>query len=146
LSEPMMIKSPVVFVVGVLRTLGTPLRDTVQTSALHNMTQEPYHPPNVAGWDGGLSWMTTTTSVARFQLVVSCQQLLPTVADVPTETYQQAYLRAYLTVGSPWLSPQTQAILAHFAQQAPAGTAAQRQARFYALCQLMLGGPDGQVM
>jgi uncharacterized protein (DUF1800 family) len=146
LDEPTMIKPPVLYTVGLLRALGAPLRDSVQTNALSDMQQQPYHPPNVAGWDGGLSWMTTTTSVARFQLVGSCQRLLPQPADVPAETPQQAFLRAYVAAGSPWLSAQTRSILSSFAQQVPAGTATQRVERFMALVELILGGPDGQVM
>jgi uncharacterized protein (DUF1800 family) len=146
LEEPTMIKPPVVYTAGLLRTLGAPLRDTVQTNALDAMTQQPYHPPNVAGWEGGLSWMTTTTSVARFQLVVSLQKLLPTPADVPGESAQQAFDRAYTACGSPWLSAQTSSILASYAQQAPSATANQRIERYLALCELILGGPDGQVM
>ena len=100
----------------------------------------------VAGWEGGLSWMTTTTSVARFQLVVSLQRLFPTPADVPVETAQQALDRAYAACGSPWLSAQSRSILVAYAQQAPATTASQRIERYMALCELILGGPDGQVM
>ncbi len=146
IDEPTMIKSPVVYTVGLLRALGAPLRDSVQTDALYDMQQQPYHPPNVAGWEGGLSWMTSSTSVARFQVVGSLQKLLPEPGDVPGETPQQAFARAYGTAGSPWLSAPTRSILTTYAQQAPAGTAVQRIERFSALVELMLGGPDGQVM
>src|SRR6202011_5039552 len=100
--------------------------DLVQTNALYDMQQQPYHPPNVAGWEGGLSWMTSSTSVARFQLVASLQKLLPAPADVPGETPQQAFARAYAASGSPWLSAPTRSILTTYAHQAPAGTAVQR--------------------
>jgi uncharacterized protein (DUF1800 family) len=146
LDEPTMIKFPVAYAVSLLRTLGAPLRDTVQTNALGDMQQQPYHPPNVAGWEGGQSWMSTTTSVARFQLVVTLQQLLPPPADIPAETPQQALARAYAACGSPWLSAQSRSILAAYAQQAPAATASQRVERYLALGELILGGPDGQVM
>src|SRR6202011_1496543 len=52
LGEPAMIKSPVVYLVGVLRATGAPLQ-AVQTDALGDMLQQPYHPPNVGGWAGG---------------------------------------------------------------------------------------------
>jgi uncharacterized protein (DUF1800 family) len=146
LNEPTMIKPPVVYTVGLLRALGAPLRDNWQTAPLYNMQQQPYHPPNVAGWEGGLSWMTTSTSSARFDLVVRCQQLLPVLADIPVEPPQAALTRAYVTCGAPWLSPQTWASLLAFAQQAPVKTAAQRRARQYAMQAFILGGPDGQVM
>jgi uncharacterized protein (DUF1800 family) len=146
LSEPTMTKPPIVYAVGVLRALGAPLRDTAQTSALYDMQQQPYHPPNVAGWEGGLSWMTTSTSSARFDLVVRSQGLLPATLDVPNETPQAAFARAYATCGSPWISPATRQYLLSYSQQAPTRTVAQRRERQYALCAFILGGPDGQVM
>jgi uncharacterized protein (DUF1800 family) len=146
LGEPTMIKPPVVYAVGVLRALGAPLRDRWQTDALNRMQQQPYHPPNVAGWEGGLSWMTTSTSSARFDLVVRCQALLPPVTDIPRETPQQALARAYSTCGSPWISGIAYATLLSYAQHAPTATAAQRRERQYALQAFILGGPDGQVM
>jgi hypothetical protein len=141
-----MIKPPVVFTVGVLRALGAPLRDSWQTSALYNMQQQPYHPPNVAGWEGGLAWMNTGTSTARFDLIVRCQQLLPAVADVPHETPQEALARAYAACGSPWISAAAVSALLAYAQQAPTNTAARRRERQYALQAFILGGPEGQVM
>jgi uncharacterized protein (DUF1800 family) len=146
LEEPTMIKSPVVYTVGLQRTLGAPLRDTVQTGALGNMQQQPYHPPNVGGWEGGASWMTTGTALARFAMVVSAQSLLPEVQDMPGESAQAAYERAYAAAGSPWLSSSTAATLQAYAAKAPTATAAQRRERQYALMAFMLGGPDGQVM
>jgi uncharacterized protein (DUF1800 family) len=145
LAEPTMTKPPVLYAVGVLRTLGTPLHDRVQTDALFNMQQQPYHPPNVAGWEGGLSWLTTATSVARFGLITRSLASLP-IADVPGETAQAALDRAYATAGSPWVSATTRAALLAYSQQLPAGTVAQRRARQYALITFILGGPDGQVM
>ena len=140
-----MIKSPVVYLVGVLRATGAPL-EAVQTDALSDMLQQPYHPPNVAGWPGGLSWMTTGTSVARFSLIPECQGVMDQVADVPGETPAQSFARAYAAVGSPWLSTATRDVLAELAALAPASTAPERLERQYALRSLMLGGPDGQVM
>ena len=145
LDEPTMIKSPVVYTVGVLRATGAPL-EAVQTDALADMQQQPYHPPNVAGWPGGLAWMTTGTSVARFSLVPECQGVMAALTDIPAETPAQAFARAYAAVGSPWLSAATQATLQELAAVAPATHAGQRLERQYALRSLMLGGPDAQVM
>ncbi|MCL2769740.1 MAG: DUF1800 domain-containing protein [Solirubrobacterales bacterium] len=146
LEEPTMIKPPVVYTVGMLRTLAAPLRDSVQTDSLGAMEQQPYHPPNVAGWEGGLSWMSTGTSVARFEAFVRCQALLGEVVDVPGEGAQAAYERAHAAVGAPWLSEHTATALRAYASKAPAASAAQRRERQYALMTFMLGGPDGQVM
>ena len=145
LDEPTMIKSPVVYVVGVLRATGAPL-EAVQTDALSDMLQQPYHPPNVAGWPGGLSWMTTGTSIARFSLIPECQGVMAALTDVPGETPSAAYARAYAAVGSPWLSPATQAVLQQLAATSPTTHKSQRLELQYALRSLMLGGPDGQVM
>lgn len=146
LNEPPLTKPPVVYTVGVLRALGVPLRDTWQTTALYNMQQQPYHPPNVAGWEGGLAWMNTSTSAARFDLIMRCQGLVPEVADVPNETPQQAFDRAYQACGSPWIAPATKSQLLAYAGSAPTSTAAKRRERQYALRAFILGGPDGQVM
>ena len=68
------------------------------------------------------------------------------VEDLPKETWEQAYGRAYESVGAPWLSTQTQALLLAYARAAPASTPSLRRQRIYSLQASMLGGPDGQVM
>jgi uncharacterized protein (DUF1800 family)/chitodextrinase len=155
LDEPNMIKAPVVFAVGVLRLMGAPLRWFFQYQGLTNMQQRPYDPPNVAGWEGGLAWLNTTTAQARFDYVKACQYLkhnpngypgAQAVADVPGETPQQAYDRAYAAVGSPWLAAATRTQLLAFAQAQPATTVTQRAWLQYALRALILGGPDAQAM
>jgi len=145
LDEPTMIKAPIVYAVGVLRATGAPL-GAAQVAALYYMQQQPYHPPNVAGWPGGLAWLTTGTSAARFSLIPDCQGLMAPLTDIPTESAADAYARAYAACGSPWLAPATQTLLQTLAAQAPVKTPAQRIERQYALRSLILGGPDGQVM
>jgi uncharacterized protein (DUF1800 family) len=60
------IKSPVEFVVNVVRTLDVPLLaiknlpDTVEA-----MGQDLLNPPSVAGWKGGQEWINTRTLLAR---------------------------------------------------------------------------------
>ncbi|MDX6642071.1 MAG: hypothetical protein QOD76_33 [Solirubrobacteraceae bacterium] len=150
LDEPNLVKPPVQFTVGVLKAMDAPLRDWWQADSLDLMQQVPYTPPNVAGWEGGLSWLNTNTVQARFDLIVRCQQLKyaspnSPIADVPGETAQQAFDRAFVEVGSPWLSPQTRSLLLTYSQQAPTTTVGQRRERQYALRAFMLGGPDAQV-
>lgn len=63
-----LIKSPVDYVVGAARTLG------IQTNAqgipfvLTELGQELFNPPNVAGWPGGPSWLTSGTWLTRLNL------------------------------------------------------------------------------
>ena len=36
---------------------------------MNNMQQRVYRPPNVAGWEGGMSWLNTNTVQGRFDLI-----------------------------------------------------------------------------
>ena len=61
-----MIKGPVELIVGTVRTLGTPTRNeqTLLTSAAR-MGQELFAPPSVKGWEGGRTWINTSTMFER---------------------------------------------------------------------------------
>lgn len=60
------IKSPVQFLVQSCRLLETdfPRREITQ-NALQQMGQDLFAPPNVKGWDGGKSWISTATLLFR---------------------------------------------------------------------------------
>jgi uncharacterized protein (DUF1800 family) len=62
-------KSPVEFAVGTLRYLGIPEVPADLPSWLARMGQDVLQPPSVKGWDGGPTWISTTTLLARFNLV-----------------------------------------------------------------------------
>jgi uncharacterized protein (DUF1800 family) len=167
LGEPNLIKPPIVYLVGVLRSFGAPLRGSLMQGAMNNMQQRVYRPPNVAGWEGGLSWLNTNTVQGRWDLITRVQYLRysnyyaggspaahPVPEDVVGETPEAAFERAHESVGRPWLSQATRDSLLAYARTLSAanqnGTAAaqqnQRRQRIYTLQALMLGGPDGQVM
>lgn len=60
------IKSPVQVVVGTIHQTGAPLRDDrAIATALRGMGQQLFEPPSVAGWDGGRSWINTSTLFMR---------------------------------------------------------------------------------
>lgn len=60
------IKGPVDLVVGGVRSLNTPVRDTaILVDALDLMGQNILFPPSVKGWDGGRSWVNTSTLFVR---------------------------------------------------------------------------------
>jgi uncharacterized protein (DUF1800 family) len=60
------IKSPVELVVGAVRSLNTPVREmSVLVEALRYMGQNIFYPPSVKGWDGGRSWINTSTLFVR---------------------------------------------------------------------------------
>jgi uncharacterized protein (DUF1800 family) len=61
------VKSPVQWLVGSVRVLERPLPAPVICFGLtRNLGQDLFAPPNVKGWDGGLSWITTSNLLARY--------------------------------------------------------------------------------
>jgi uncharacterized protein (DUF1800 family) len=60
------IKSPVQLVAGAVRSLHTPTRDLgTLLDSLELMGQNIFNPPSVKGWDGGRSWINTSTLFIR---------------------------------------------------------------------------------
>jgi uncharacterized protein (DUF1800 family) len=60
------IKSPVQLVVGAVRSLNTPVRDlSILNDALDLMGPRIFFPPSVKGWDGGRTWINTSTLFVR---------------------------------------------------------------------------------
>jgi hypothetical protein len=61
------IKSPIQFVVQSTKILQAPLPEPViMQNAMRQMGQVLFAPPNVKGWDGGRSWITTSTLLFRY--------------------------------------------------------------------------------
>jgi uncharacterized protein (DUF1800 family) len=61
------VKSPVQWLVGAIRLLERPMPPPiVSTEMIKTLGQDLLLPPNVKGWDGGLSWITTNTLLARY--------------------------------------------------------------------------------
>jgi uncharacterized protein (DUF1800 family) len=61
------VKSPVQWLVGTVRMLETELPAPQVCWALtRNLGQDLFAPPNVKGWDGGLTWITTNNLLARY--------------------------------------------------------------------------------
>src|SRR5262249_20191352 len=63
-----LVKSPVEFSAGLVRTLGLP-RGRVNLPALAQACKEQgqdlFYPPSVKGWDTGRAWITSATLLAR---------------------------------------------------------------------------------
>jgi uncharacterized protein (DUF1800 family) len=65
------IKSPLELVVGSIRTLNVPARNTtLLADAMDKMGQSVFLPPSVKGWDGGRSWINTSTLFVRQNTLV----------------------------------------------------------------------------
>jgi uncharacterized protein (DUF1800 family) len=69
-NRGVLVKSPIEFVVGTLRTLQlSPGQALPFAIASAGMGQNLLSPPNVKGWPGGETWINTTTLLARKQFV-----------------------------------------------------------------------------
>jgi uncharacterized protein (DUF1800 family) len=65
------IKSPIQLAVQAIRSFRTPSRElSALASATDLMGQSLFQPPNVKGWDGGRSWINTSTLYVRQNLLV----------------------------------------------------------------------------
>jgi hypothetical protein len=53
-------------VVGTIKTLQVQKLDGDLPAVMSRMGQNLFEPPNVKGWDGGLSWIATDTLMERF--------------------------------------------------------------------------------
>jgi len=62
-------KSPIEFAIGTLRYIGATQVAPNLPAVLARMGQEPLNPPSVKGWDGGPTWINTSTMLARFNFV-----------------------------------------------------------------------------
>ncbi|MDB6111116.1 MAG: hypothetical protein JWR69_2866 [Pedosphaera sp.] len=61
------VKSPVQWLVGSVRVLERELPPPIVCFGLtRNLGQDLFAPPNVKGWDGGMTWITTNNLLARY--------------------------------------------------------------------------------
>jgi uncharacterized protein (DUF1800 family) len=61
------VKSPVQWLIGSVRMLECELPPTLVSYAmLRQLGQDLFAPPNVKGWDGGVTWITTNTLLTRY--------------------------------------------------------------------------------
>jgi len=63
------VSSPVDFIVGMARTLDIETDATGLPGAMASMNQQLFNPPDVSGWDGGMTWLNGSTWFARMNLV-----------------------------------------------------------------------------
>ena len=66
------VKSPVQWLVSSVRILERELPPApIASNVLMTLGQDLFAPPNVKGWDGGLSWITTNNLLSRYNLAES---------------------------------------------------------------------------
>lgn len=82
-----LIKSPVDLIVGSVHVLGLPVPEkTGLVRMLQGLGQVPFDPPNVKGWAGGESWISTYTLLLR-------QQFLRRMIEATTVAPMEAGMR-----------------------------------------------------
>ncbi|MBU6483057.1 MAG: DUF1800 family protein [Nitrospirae bacterium] len=65
-----LVKSPVELLVGTIRILNLPIKDTTMLAKYgRRLGQDLFDPPNVKGWPGGTRWITSETLLNRWQLL-----------------------------------------------------------------------------
>jgi hypothetical protein len=119
LDAPDLVKCPVVYVAGALRTTGTFIADDYPTWLLDTMGQLPFDPPSVAGWDWGPAWMSSNSMRQRFAfgnyVVGFGRPRVRRGAQHATDTPRTAFAHAWRAVGEPHVSAATRATLTHLA-------------------------------
>jgi hypothetical protein len=78
------IKSPVEYVVSLLRGMDERMDMTQLASVMTGLGQDLFAPPNVKGWDGGKAWLNTATLLARHNLAWSMLSTAPSSRPSPS--------------------------------------------------------------
>jgi hypothetical protein len=115
LGAPDLVKWPVVYVAGALRTTGTPITENYPVWTMATMGQELFRPPSVAGWDWGAKWMSSNAMRQRFSfanfLVSSGRPRVRKGAYKATLEPRRAVALAIAAVGSPPVSAHAERVL-----------------------------------
>ncbi len=69
------IKSPVEFILGIVRPLEGRIGTIALATALQDLGQDLFHPPSVKGWDGGPTWLNGQTLLSRQNLALALTSL-----------------------------------------------------------------------
>lgn len=148
-----LIKTPADYVAGILKCSNLSVAKG-HAQAMRKMGQELFVPPDVAGWRGGASWLTTNCLLARYQFAegiakqMNGQQLnapafQPNQADSPIE-----WVKRYAELmGISDLSEQTLASLRAYADDTIVHTTQTKQklTGLRGLLQLVLISPEAQM-
>ncbi len=160
LDAPGLVKSPVMFVAGALRSAGQPIDGDAWGWLTESMGQQLFHPPSVAGWDWGTAWLSSNAMHVRFDAanyLLETRSLRVKEKATPVKLSPlRAVARARRAVGDPWTSSRTDAELLRVAhrllteRKLKDGEWRQDRQERADMCQrvlrhLLLSGPDAQV-
>jgi uncharacterized protein (DUF1800 family) len=150
LDQPDMVKPPFVYLAGMMRqTRWRPDGKDHWAWMLFLMGQRPFHPPSVAGWDQNTAWISSHTTLARYQAANAVLGDRIEDGDIPqNESVEKALKRARKAVGDPRTSAMTKRAMRRYAKRvvrhpwSKEHYAAERQR---GLRHMLLAGPDAQV-
>ena len=100
--------------------------------AMKSMGQELFNPPSVKGWDGGMTWINTTTLLTRFNFAMQLARMNETNAPLIREIHQQLETGAIqspdqavdycsMRLMNRKLSPETRDVLLTYLETGPDG-------------------------
>jgi uncharacterized protein DUF1800 len=158
LDAPDMVKSPIVFVAGSLRTNNLPVSMEALTWMLDGMGQRPFDPPSVAGWDWGPAWMSSNSMRVRFdwgnRLIDDDLLGVKNGTTQPPAGPAEALEQALAATGRPWISEVTRShameMATRYFDDLTARTRPQRRIERADMLQrslrlILLAGPDAQL-
>jgi uncharacterized protein (DUF1800 family) len=160
LDAPGMVKSPVVYLAGALRSSGQGIERESWSWLLEGMGQYPFRPPSVAGWDWGSAWLSSNSMRVRFDVanyLLDTPRLRVKDGSTPVKLSPRAAVaRARRAAGHPWVSGHTEAELVRMARRLLSerklkhGEWRQDKQERADMCQrvlrqLLLSGPDAHV-
>lgn len=65
------VKSPVEYVIGLIRSVSGSATPSALADTLEGMGQSLFAPPTVKGWEGGKAWLNSATLLARYNMAWS---------------------------------------------------------------------------
>jgi len=118
-TGPRMVKSPVLYTVGLLRAVGRGIDTEAWTWLGALAGQQLFYPPNVAGWDDD-RWLDTATFRARWMIVAEALNPYRLEKNLPATERDPATLltRARALLGDPPLTDGTATALRGFSDKA----------------------------
>jgi uncharacterized protein (DUF1800 family) len=150
-TGPRMVKSPAVYLAGMLRGLGRGIDTEAWTWLMSLAGQQLFYPPNVAGWDD-TRWLDTATFRARWEIAgyaLRPKQVKDGDKHVPHNA-DELVSRAHAVLGRPTVTAQTEHVLNHFARRSLADANQKWKKDAYpplienAIRQLLASAPDLQ--
>jgi uncharacterized protein (DUF1800 family) len=146
------VRSPVEFAVGMLRALEATTNAFDLARGLGDLGQRLFYPPNVKGWDGGRTWINSSTLLARANL--ARRLLLHEKTRFAGGTLTALLERHGCTRGSEAVAWFEELLLAvsppaevkhHLARQIDAAPASQREIRLRDAVHLLATQPEFQL-